>query len=245
MEPTKESYAELQLAFDHFNEHLFGRQLPPCLITMQRKRSTYGYFSRDRFINLDGDRTDEIAMNPTYFAVCPLRETLQTLVHEMTHLWQCRFGKAGRGRYHNKEWGAKMESIGLMPSHDGKPGGRKTGEKMADYMIVGGPFEQAFQALLETSFQISWMDRFPDATRLSEALESLVGDDAIGIHLIRDCDADADNLDDNPFVTSPNKSNRSKFQCPGCSANAWGKPSLNLMCGNCNVSFESLDSEQV
>ena len=33
-----------------------------------------------------GETVDEIAMNPTYFAVTPLVETMQTLVHEMAHL---------------------------------------------------------------------------------------------------------------------------------------------------------------
>jgi hypothetical protein len=102
-------------------------------------------------------------MNPTYFAVVPIIETLQTQVHEMTHLWQHHFGKPGRGRYHNEEWARKMESIGLMPSSTGQPGGARTGDCMADYAVEGGRFLAACQELLTANFTLSWYDRFPSA----------------------------------------------------------------------------------
>src|SRR5713101_5984859 len=66
--PTEQAYTELQHAYDFFNTRLFDGQLPPCLITMQRKNRTYGYFSGNRWNNLAGDVTDEIAMNPAHFA---------------------------------------------------------------------------------------------------------------------------------------------------------------------------------
>ncbi|HHH2825403.1 TPA: SprT-like domain-containing protein, partial [Escherichia coli] len=139
--PTIQAYGELQAAFEHYNAALFDGQLPHCLITMQREKRTYGYFSSRRFANRhEKTMTDEIAMNPSYFGVVPLLEILQTLVHEMAHAWQFHFGEPGRRGYHNKEWADKMEAIGLMPSDTGKPGGKKTGEKMADYAIDGGPF---------------------------------------------------------------------------------------------------------
>jgi len=93
--------------------------------------------------------------HPSYFAVVPLLEVLQTLVHEMVHAWQFHFGKPGRRGYHNKEWADKMEAIGLMPSSTGKPGGARTGEKMADYAIPGGLFMQATDKLLTQDFKIS------------------------------------------------------------------------------------------
>lgn len=63
--PTAQAYAELQAAFDHYNRELFGGELPPCLITMQREKRTYGYFSSERFVHRhDRSKTDEIAINP-------------------------------------------------------------------------------------------------------------------------------------------------------------------------------------
>ncbi|WP_054944720.1 SprT-like domain-containing protein, partial [Novosphingobium sp. KN65.2] len=160
--PTAQAYAELQLAFDHYNRELFAGELPPCLITMQREKRSYGYFSSERFVHHhDKSKTDEIAINPAYFAVVPLLEVLQTVAHEMVHAWQFHFGNPSRSGYHNREWADKMEAIGLMPSSTGQPGGARTGQKMADYAIPGGPFMLATDALLTQNFRISWVDRFP------------------------------------------------------------------------------------
>jgi hypothetical protein len=90
-----------------------------------------------------------------------LPEVLRTIVHELVHQWQERFGKPTRRCYHDRQFAEKMESIGLMPSDTGMPGGKKTGQKMGDYMIRGGRFETVTRELLKTGFSISWFDRFP------------------------------------------------------------------------------------
>ena len=128
---TQIEYAGFQDAYNHFNRALFGGELPQCLITLQRKgKNNHGYFSPLRFRSRKTTDvyTDEIALNPDMFSQVDDREIMQTLTHEMVHLWQHHFGKSSRGGYHNKEWAQKMEDIGLMPSSTGKPGGRKTGE---------------------------------------------------------------------------------------------------------------------
>ena len=160
--PTAQAYAELQLAFDHYNRELFAGELPPCLITMQREKRSYGYFSSERFVHHhDKSKTDEIAINPAYFAVVPLLEVLQTVAHEMVHAWQFHFGNPSRSGYHNREWADKMEAIGLMPSSTGQPGGARTGQKMADYAIP---------------------DRFP-AIMPTPAIDAGAGAGAAGGHL--------------------------------------------------------------
>ena len=160
--PTTETYTELQTAYDFFNKHLFADELPACLITLQREKRTYGYFSRQRFVGrANGQKVDEIAMNPSYFAIRTIAETLSTLVHEMVHLWQFHLGKPGRRSYHNKEWAVKMEEIGLCPSHTGRPGGRRTGEQMDHYIVEGGLFDVVCSRLLTQEFTLSWLDRYP------------------------------------------------------------------------------------
>jgi len=37
----------------------------------------------------------------------------------MVHQWQQHHGKPGRRGYHNKQWAAKMNSVGLVPTHTG------------------------------------------------------------------------------------------------------------------------------
>jgi len=228
--PSLETYGELQTAYDHFNAELFDGALPACLITLQREKHTYGYFSPKRFGAEDGRVTDEIAMNPTFFAVQPVSEVMQTLVHEMAHLWQAHFGKPSRRGYHNKEWGAKMEAIGLMPSSTGQPGGKKLGEKMADYPIPGGRFEAACESLQTEAFRITWRDRVPALRPTPPRPEGEDGGED---------EADAP---EGTEAAKPNKSNRYKYSCPGCSLNVWGKPGLRLMCADCSQSLECPDA---
>lgn len=238
--PTEEAYAELQCAYDFYNGELFGGTLPHCLITFQRQKRTFGYFSKDRFVRRDGRKADEIALNPEYFAVVPMVEVLQTLVHEMTHLWQEHFGKPSRACYHNIEWANKMEAIGLMPSHNGQPGGKRIGQSMGDYVIVGGEFEKATKRLLASGFAISWLDRFPVQQPPSRPAagqwieDSAEPDD--DEHLISAWTPPASmqpGLVEKP--KSGNQSNRNKYTCPGCELNVWGKPGLRVVCGDCEM----------
>ncbi|WP_347990350.1 SprT-like domain-containing protein [Methylomonas sp. AM2-LC] len=244
MKPTAITYAELQLAYDTFNRRLFNNELPECLITLQRSNTSVGYFSADRFSNLAGQKIDEIAMNPTYFAVVPLVEIMQTVAHEMTHLWQHHFGDSGRGRYHNAQWAKKMESIGLMPSSTGQPDGNKTGDSIADYPIEGGQFIQACEELLTNDFKISWYDRFAPVKAieggqhcyglnldLPEAAIMIAA--SSGVEIVHSA---TPSIRINASESTPNKTNRSKYTCP-CDLNVWGKPGLNIQCGSCGGRF--------
>jgi SprT-like family len=139
LSPTEEAYGSFYEAFRIFNEALFEGELPDCLITMQRSKRSYGYFAGERFGHRRGTEiVDEIALDPRTFINRTDREIVSTLVHEMVHLWQFHFGKPGRRGYHNKQWAAKMEAIGLMPPHSGKPGGKRTGQQMTQYILTGG-----------------------------------------------------------------------------------------------------------
>ncbi|WP_234484837.1 SprT-like domain-containing protein [Noviherbaspirillum pedocola] len=162
--PTQEHYGELSHAYDFFNERLFGGALPGCLFTLQRNSRSMGYFSHERFVKRDNIRTDEIALNPEYFATRPVEDVLSTLAHEQVHQWQQHFGTPPRRGYHDQEFAAKMQAVGLMPSHTGTPGGKTTGEKMSHYILPDGLFIRACKELLQSSFGIVWYDRFPVQT---------------------------------------------------------------------------------
>lgn len=159
-EPTNLNYMKMREAYDYFNKHLFSGQLPPCLITFQRKNQTRGYFSHERFEHGDdGACTDEIALNPSHFRERGTKEVLSTLVHEMVHLWQYHFGKPGRGGYHNREWADKMEELGLIPSDSGAPGGKRTGTRVTHYIAEGGPFDLACNDLISGGYRLPYIER--------------------------------------------------------------------------------------
>lgn len=241
--PTQQAYAELQQAYDHFNQALFDGVLPDCLLTLQREKHTYGYFSRSRFISIDGRQVDEIALNPSYFAVIPIVEILQTVAHEMCHLWQHHHGTPGRGRYHNDEWGGKMEFIGLMPSSTGMPGGRRTGDRVADYTIDGGRFLEACRTLITDDFKISWLDRFPSTKQILSAscLPSLdlspdVGGGSPPMHELLAASLDAVRGEGAAVLVSPREPTRTRYVCP-CGVKLWGKPDLRIQCLACDGLF--------
>lgn len=159
---TLEVYEELQSVYDIYNQELFDGELPGALLVITRKRNSKGFFSPARYSNKEGVLADEIAMNPEFFLVRSIEEVLSTQAHEMCHQWQFHFGKDVKAGYHNKEFSVKMESIGLITSTTGYPGGDRVGEKMTHYIAEDGPFIKVTRELLKTRFGILWYDRYPN-----------------------------------------------------------------------------------
>ena len=79
--PTRETYSELQQAYEHFNQRLFDDALPHCLITLQREKRTCGYFSAARFASLPD--ADKYVLMASFFArnQPPTNDTYRVLVY--------------------------------------------------------------------------------------------------------------------------------------------------------------------
>ncbi|TWA81557.1 SprT-like family protein [Azospirillum brasilense] len=225
--PTAQAYGDLNRAYEFFNERLFGGDLPGCLITFQRKKGCAGYFSGRRFRSADGSEvTDEIALNPVHFHMGTV-EVLQTLVHEMVHLWQHHYGTPSRATYHNTEWADKMEAVGLIPSDTGQPGGKRVGQKVSDYPAPGGPFELACDDLVRDGYGVAWIENTVSAAA------AIAGDS------ISD-DGEGDEAEDAEAAAAAAKK-KVKYSCPACGCNAWGKPGLHLICGTDKVDMAAVD----
>ena len=242
-EPTTELYQSLQKAYDYFNMALFDESLPKVIFTTQRKKSVMGCFSQERWLSKKGNFCHEISINPSYVARSSLIELLQTLVHEMTHCWQQEYGKKGRRGYHNKEWATKMETIGLMPSATGQIGGKKTGEKMNDYPIANGLFIEACRNLLTTGFTLSWVDRFSikhaptlllTESTMSPEIKALELDEEL-TDILLNTEIDEDML---LPVNDVKGKVKSRYSCPDCKINVWGKLGLDLSCNHCKKTLE-------
>jgi predicted SprT family Zn-dependent metalloprotease len=208
LRPTR-TYTSLDAVYDHFNADLFEGKLPPCLITMQRRKGSYGYFAGGRFANTADikDVTDEIALNPKHFAGRPAEDTISTLVREMVHLWQYHFGKPSRGGYHNREWGDAMEAIGLIPTATGRPGGKRTGQSMTHMIEPGGRFAVSCAAFLARWGAVLYQDRWRD--------------------------------DDGAGTRKKKAASKTKYACPVCGLNAWAKPDVRLTCTDCEEELEA------
>jgi predicted SprT family Zn-dependent metalloprotease len=212
------------------NKQLFGNKLPNCFLNFSRDSNrVIGFFAPKRWLKTK-TFTHEISLNPRAMGDLKPIIAVSSIVHEMCHLWQFEFGTRSRTGYHNKEWAKKMESIGLMPSNTGKPGGSKTGQQMNDYVIHNGPFRQAFKNM-PTTFLFPWeciesivkksiiSDKDQDKKPVKRVLASIVKDpESIGI-------------------VKYNK-NKVKYSCPKCKSNVWGKPDLNIVCGDCDKKYK-------
>lgn len=239
--PTEEFYGAFQFIYDYFNHHLFNAELPDCMIVITRKKRTLGYFSPGRWVNSEEEKTDELAMNPLYFNEYPLIGILQTMVHEMCHLWQHHFGKPSKRSYHNKEWGRKMIEVGLHPSNTGRPGGKTTGQQMMDYPIKEGRFIIMSNALIkEDVFRDLWYDPIMLKDRENMSPEQIEG--------THDDYAFYDDYDLEPELLIVNETlstqqvvsydpSKCKYTCINCKTNVWGKGGLNLFCGDCGTQY--------
>lgn len=164
--PTDEAYQAIAHLYDYFNHQLFSGALPMCILIFQRQAKTMGHASNGRWVNGRNETIDELAINPEYLFGSQLEELCQTMVHEQCHIWQYHFGTPSRKSYHDREWASKMESLGLIPSSTGHPGGQKTGQKMNDYLLAGGPAHLAIEALKASGFDLPWIDKYPIRNRI-------------------------------------------------------------------------------
>lgn len=197
---------DFQNAFNFYNSQLFNNSLPNCVFTLTRKARTKGYFSPKRYIDNSKDYKHEIAINPTYLVSTTDIQVLSTFVHELCHMYMEEVGKAGKRGYHNKAWASLMESIGLIPSSTGGPGGKKTGYSMTHYIDENGRFFQITNDFINNGFKFDLIDSSSNEIK----------------------------KEDEKVVNSSSSKNgkRIKYKCL-CSQ-VWGKSNLQLICGQCN-----------
>jgi hypothetical protein len=160
LDPTRETYGDLQRAAEIYNRELFDGKLPNALITLRATGRSLGYFSADRFVNTSGRRVHEIALNAEAFSTHTIEDNLSTLAHELVHMLQHVQGTAPRAAYHNKQFADIMEEIGLIASSTGRPGGKRVGQQMSHFIEPSGRFLRVTRALVDEGFRARWGDRF-------------------------------------------------------------------------------------
>ena len=234
---TVRNYSEWQRAYDYFNAGLFKNSLPGCVITFQRQRHLYGFHAVSQF-EASGSRnkTDEIALNPSYFFECDVRDALSTLVHEMAHQHQWCFGKPSHDGYHNKAWARLMIDIGLIPTDTGKPGGKATGRRISHFIRTDGPFDRLCTELLQSGFVIPYVEA--DLSTKNETTPNNDQEEPKNLaELLRRKAAK---------LLKKKAASKSRYTCCGCEdpRNVWGKPGLNIICGDCDGRFEVDDTHE-
>ena len=158
-------YQQLQNAYAFFNQRFFDDDLPDCLFTLSPSyRSARGYATRSVCGYTENPvARDEIGLNLLCFGKRSEEEITSTLLHEMVHIWQFRYGDTiPMPGYHNKEWGEKMLKVGLIPSATGYPDGKMIGRTVSHYIHDSGPFPKAFQDLKARGYALSLVYQRPE-----------------------------------------------------------------------------------
>lgn len=224
--PTEQQFSALNKAYTYFNRELFGNQLPGCILNFSRLKGTHGFMAPERWKRVDEEHFDthEISLTPSTLYRSPI-EIFSTLVHEMCHLWQWEFGSPSRNGYHNKEWAAKMKEVGLIPSDTGKTGGKETGQAMTHYIEKGGKYHKAFEHMPEQFI-------LPFTSFDGEVIKSMLSSSS------RSEDEEERNRKKRLLKLRPPSRIKTKYSCPSCKANVWGKPGLKIQCVDCEKEFE-------
>ncbi|MGE0279587.1 MAG: hypothetical protein AB7P20_03090 [Rhizobiaceae bacterium] len=221
--PTAEAYGQLQQIGAVFNERHFGGMLPNVMFTFTRQAHVAGYFCADAFRDRGGAVAHEIALNLSCCDPDDDRAAFRTIAHEFTHLWRHLFGrrnrKGGFGApgYHDFVWAEKMIEIGLMPSSTGRPGGKRTGFRMSDYLIECGPLDLTCRELAISGFKLNW------------------GDGLTGFSAAPAPDETDGEEDDRRKSGARRRPSRRRFECAGCEMLAWARPAAALGCLTCNL----------
>jgi hypothetical protein len=138
-----------------------------------------------------------------------------------TTIWNTR----AKG-YHNIEWAKKMVYIGLIPSYTGAEGGKMIGTKMSDYIDNKG----LLRGLIDQLPNDYWL---PFETSDILSFQQLQG----MLELEEDPNKVEEIKEQISEIDKAQKKLKVKYTCSNCGVNIWGKPLLNIMCGDCNVQF--------
>jgi predicted SprT family Zn-dependent metalloprotease len=211
-DPTNAQFAAYRAMWTYFNATLFGGALGHVILNFSRLARSLGFFAPERWRNAGDQVTHEISLNPSYLTRDNAKDSASTLVHEMAHLWRHGLPKPPRKGYHDRQWAEKMESLGLMPSSTGAPGGERVGYRMSHYIIPGGAFERAFEAM-PAECQLPWT-----------------------------CGIDEDTVGKKKAKKEAERKVKVKYSCPSCELNVWGRAGLHLSCTDCDEELMAADA---
>ena len=208
--PTGKTYGDLNVAFDFFNNSLFDGRLPRCLITMQRRAGIYGYFAGDRFGTRDG------------------QEKADEIALNPAHLKERSLEETFSTLVH--------EMVHLEQHHFGKPSrsgyhNKEWAELMKKVGLIAS--DTAAPGGNETGQRVSHYIR--PGGRFDIACAKLLSQ---GITL--DYVEMWSETDQGKKARKSKAASKTKYTCPGCGLNAWAKPEVLLVCGECQ---EELSAE--
>lgn len=217
-ETTKMSRAVCQLEkmFNVLNMDKFGGTLPTPIITVQSKPGSMGHCTVSKVWKKKDDEQYELNIAAEVLNY-PIEETLDTMLHEMVHLFNLENGiqdVSRGGKYHNGKFKAKAEEVGL------------TCYKMGQYGWNTKPND----SLIEYALSKDWSE-----IKINRGTFNPIRIGVSGIEGSKD--GNRDGKEDGGKKPSSTR----KYQCPNCKCSCRATKELNLICGDCMVKMEKVE----
>ena len=140
---TKMSRAVSQLEhiYNSLNTDFFSGELPVPIVTVQSRLGTYGHCSMAKVWQRPDGNTYELNIAAEVLNY-PIEETLDTMLHEMVHLYCRQHGikeTSRGGSYHNKRFKEEAERRGLECYQTGKYGwNTRPSDRLVEYALEKG-----------------------------------------------------------------------------------------------------------
>lgn len=132
---------QLEKIYNTLNTDFFQGELPIPIITVQSRPGTYGHCSVAKIWQKKDGRAYELNITAEVLNY-PIEETIDTMLHEMVHLYCREHGikeTSRGGRYHNKRFKEEAEKRGLTCFQCGSAGwNTKPGDNLVEYALQKG-----------------------------------------------------------------------------------------------------------
>lgn len=199
--------SQLEHMYNAINSDFFESALPIPVITVQSKPGSFGHSSVSKVWKRSYDSAYELNIAAEVLTY-PIEETIDTLIHEMVHIY-CRENGikevSRNGVYHNKKFKEIAEAHGLTCYDTGKYGwNTKAGDNLIEYALSKGWSE----------FEIVRGSLLPLSAPASASAP---------------CTAPA------PAPAGKRPSSTRKLVCPCCKQSVRATKKVNIICGDCMV----------
>lgn len=211
---TKAQYDLLDAAYLFFNKQLFNSELPECMIVLHRKKSSRGYFHAERYVDRESVRTaKKKAQIKSYDELALNPDTFDrtdtSILSTLVHE-MCHVWQ-----YRCTEKGKEKKT-----SYHDKIWAKKMEEVGLMPSTTGAPGGKKTGQKV-THYVI-------EGAAFEKHCKKFLVNRSIKLSSFQ-----------LPSTSSESKKNKIAYICPSCEVKAWGKPKLNIVCGDCGEQLEA------
>lgn len=208
---TQQQYKVLDEAFSYFNKLLFKNELPECMIVLHRKKSSRGYFHAERYIDRESiKKSKKRNKTKSYDELALNPDTFDRTDQSILSTLVHEMCHVWQYRCTEK---AKAKSY-----HD-KVWGRKMEEIGLMPSATGHPGGKKTGQRV-THYVI-------EGGAFEKHCKKFLSNKSIKLSSFQ-----------LPNMSKDSNKNKSTYLCPNCKAKIWGKPGLNIVCGDCKETME-------